>query len=229
MLYNMEIYKKKCRTTETFLETITLFTSAKANLRRINIKATLKIKMKHFDVIKFVNIAAAIIFFVMGVFLAMAFTFNMSVVDELQQAANFDKWKIFILLAAIVSFLASITFVLGSWKEFLMSMNSSNSVAAETIYILGLGIELERPKPIGVESPSVASGETSRSSSMVSIFGFGHGQDSKWTFAGRKPLPRQEHEKEDAGAVLEDGTGKTKPADDKIRSLQSAQTIENIK
>ena len=164
--------------------------------------------MKHFDVIKFVNLAAAIIFFVMGVFLAMAFTFNMSVVEELQQAANFDNWKIFIILAAIVAFIACIIFTLASWKEFRMSMKSSNSVVAETIYILGLGMELERPSPLGLETPSEDSVETIRSSSMESIFGFGHDDDSKWTFAGKKPLPREVPEKEDDGDDLNDVTAK---------------------
>ena len=173
--------------------------------------------MKHFDVIKFVNLAAAIIFFVMGVFLAMAFTFNMSVVDELQQAANFDNWKIFIILAAIVAFIACIIFTLASWKEFKMSMKSSNSVVAETIYILGLGMELERPSPLGLETPpSEDSVETIRSSSMESIFGFGHDDDSKWTFAGKKPLQREVLEKEDAGDDLKYVTEKkfSEPVED---------------
>ena len=41
--------------------------------------------------VKFVNLLAAIIFLVMGILLIMSFIFNLSVVDELQQAANFDN------------------------------------------------------------------------------------------------------------------------------------------
>ena len=99
--------------------------------------------------IKFVNLLAAIIFLVMGILLIMSFIFNLSVVDELQQAANFDTWKAFILLAGIVSLLASLVFAIGSWKEFQMFSGSHNSVIAEMIYILGLGLELERPHCIG--------------------------------------------------------------------------------
>ena len=57
--------------------------------------------------IKFLNLAAAILFLVMGIFLLVGFTFNLSVVEELQQAANFDNWKFFILLAGIFALLAS--------------------------------------------------------------------------------------------------------------------------
>ena len=146
--------------------------------------------MKHFGVIKFVNLLAAIIFLVMGFLLIMAFTFNLSVVDELQQAANFDNWKPFIILAGIVSLLASAILAFGSLKEFQMYSGSKNSVVAETIYILGLGIDSERPPVIGEESLKDTS--FSRSSSMVSIFGFGYDDSFKWTFAGRRPLPRED-------------------------------------
>ena len=68
----------------------------------------------------FLNLVAAILFLVMGIFLLVGFTFNLSVVLELQQAANFDNWKFFILLAGIVALLTSGVFAFGSWKEFQM-------------------------------------------------------------------------------------------------------------
>ena len=148
--------------------------------------------MRHFGVIKFLNLAAAILFLVMGIFLLVGFTFNLSVVEELQQAANFDNWKFFILLAGIFALLASGVFTFGSWKEFQMYRGGRNSVVAETIYILGLRMELERPVCLGSESSAAV--EVSGSSSMVSIFGFGYDDDYKWTFAGRRPLPREDPE-----------------------------------
>ena len=163
--------------------------------------------MKHFDVIKFVNLAGAVICFAMGVFLAMAFAFNMSLVDKIQEATNFDNWNIFIILAAIVAFMACVIFAIGSWKEFRMSMISSNSVVAETIYILGLGMELERTNPLGSDPPSEASVDISRSSSMVSIFGFEQEDDSKLTSAERKPLTREVPEEAEAKDGIEDVTG----------------------
>ena len=157
--------------------------------------------MRHFGVIKFLNLAAAILLLVMGIFLMVGFTFNLSVVEEVQQAANFDNWKFFILLAGIMALLASGVLVLGSWKEFQMYRGSRNSVVAETIYLLGLGMELERPVCVGSESEIV---EASRSSSMISIFGFGYDDDFKWTFAGRRPLPREDPEMEDVVEKLKE-------------------------
>ena len=151
--------------------------------------------------IKFLNLVAAILFLVMGIFLLVGFTFNLSVMLELQQAATFDNWKFFILLAGIVALLTSGVFAFGSWKEFQMYRGSRNSVVAETIYILGLGMELERPVCLGSESEVV---EASRSSSMVSIFGFGYDDDNKWTFAGRRPLPREDPEMEDVEEKLKE-------------------------
>ena len=154
--------------------------------------------MRHFGVIKFLNLVAAILFLVMGIFLLVGFTFNLSVVLELQQAANFDNWKFFILLAGIVALLTSGVFAFGSWKEFQMYRGSRSSVVAETIYILGLGMELKRPVCVGSETSAAAAAvESSRSSSMVSIFGFGYDDSFKWTFAGRRPMPREDPEKED--------------------------------
>ena len=139
--------------------------------------------MNHFTVIKIVNLVAGFMFLVMGGLLITSFTANLSVVQELQQAANFDNWKFFIILAGIVALLICGVLTLGSLKEFQMCRSTRNSVVAEAIYILGLG--LESTVSVGVV-PSI---EASKASSMQSIFGFGHDDNLKWTYAGRKPLP----------------------------------------
>jgi hypothetical protein len=61
--------------------------------------------MKHFDVIKFVNMLAAILLLVMGqgLLLIMSFTLNLPVADE----ANFDNWKPYFICSGIM--LTSIT------------------------------------------------------------------------------------------------------------------------
>ena len=160
--------------------------------------------MKHFGLIKFVNMLAAILFLVMGILLIMSFTLNLSVVEELQQAANFDNWKPFIICAGVVSLLASGVFAFGSLKEFQMYSGSHNSVVAETIYILGVGMELERPATIGSEPATAASVAMSRSSYMASIFGFGYDDSFKWTFAGRRPFPRDDPAKEGIKNTVEE-------------------------
>ena len=125
--------------------------------------------MKHFGLIKFVNMLAAILFLVMGILLIMSFTFNLSVVHEVQQAANFDNWKMFVLFSGLMALLASGVFAFGSLKEFQMYSGIHNSVVAETIYFLGVGMELERPATIGSEPATATSVAMSRSSSMTSI------------------------------------------------------------
>merc|ERR1712142_1172836 len=141
---------------------------------------------------------AALLFLVMGILLIMSFVFNLSLVNELQQAANFDNWKAFIIIAGILSILAAVVFAVGAWKEFQLYGGGYNSAVAETIYILGLGIELERPPTVGSEAlmPAVA-GQISSASSLSSIFGFGFDDKLKWTFAGRKPFPRQDPGEDD--------------------------------
>ena len=95
----------------------------------------------------------------------------------------------------------------------IMRGRSPNSVIAAAIYILGLGmeldLELERPLCIdGADAPTKVG--VSRLSSMVSIFGFGYDDSFKWTFAGRKPLPREDPVRVD----VEDNIEETK--DDKM-------------
>ena len=53
--------------------------------------------LPHFCIIKIVNTIASLVFFVLGVFLIVAFILNREVEEELQEAANFDLWGLFIL------------------------------------------------------------------------------------------------------------------------------------
>ena len=55
--------------------------------------------LPHFCIIKIVNTIASLVFFVLGVFLIVAFILNREVEKELQEAANFDVWSLFILFS----------------------------------------------------------------------------------------------------------------------------------
>ena len=55
--------------------------------------------LPHFCIIKIVNTVASIVFFVLGLFLIVAFILNREVEEELQEVANFDLWSIFILFS----------------------------------------------------------------------------------------------------------------------------------
>ena len=55
-----------------------------------------------------------------GIILVMSFSFNLTSVEELQQALNFDNWKTFIIIAGIISLLVAVVFAkmkLRSFKE----------------------------------------------------------------------------------------------------------------
>ena len=160
-------------------------------------------KMNHFRIIQIVNTIAAFIFLVLGIILTVAYVFNNSLVDELQQASNFDNWKFFIITAGIISLLTFAVFLAAPLKVYQMYDGGYNSVVAETIYILGIGMELARPEPVGSE-PSVAT-----ASSIASIFGFGYDDEFKWTYAGRKPMPREDPGEEDNDETVEEQKKKT--------------------
>ena len=165
----------------------------------------------------------------MGILFIMSFTFNLSVVEELQQAANFDNWKAFVLCAGIVSLLASGVFAFGSLKEFQMYSGSHNSVVAETIYILGVGMVFERPACVGSETSAEALLNANKSSSMVSIFGFGYDDSFKWTFAGRRPLAREDPENEDDGDDQDQKENKpSKSVADKLSETKNEDNKENL-
>ena len=55
--------------------------------------------LPHFCIIKIVNTIASLVFFVLGVFLIVAFILNREVEKELQEAANFDVWSLLILFS----------------------------------------------------------------------------------------------------------------------------------
>merc|ERR1711913_231219 len=130
-------------------------------------------KMRHFTINLVVNIIGAILFLVMGIALIVGFALNQSIVEELQQAANFDNWNPFILCAGILALFTAGVFILGSWKEATFASGGKNKAVRETIYILGLGVPGLRPPTEG-EEPLPVLEEISPASSIISIFGFGH-------------------------------------------------------
>ena len=153
--------------------------------------------MNHFRIIQIVNIMAAFIFLGMTIILLVAYFCNLSLVDELQQASNFDNWKFFIITAGWLSLLVFSVFLAEPLKVYQMYDGGYNSVVAKTIFILGVGTELARPELFGKE-PSI----TTASTSIASIFGFGYDDEFKWTYAGRKPMPRQEPFEEESNEAL---------------------------
>ena len=139
--------------------------------------------MNHFGVIRIVNLIATIIFAVITGLLIYSYIANDgNMAEELQEASNFDNGKGFILLAGIISFINSLVFAYGAYVVFQLFEKENSTVVAELIYILGVGKIMSRPPVVGEEIKDV-----SETSSLSSIYGFGHDDEKNWTFAGRKP------------------------------------------
>lgn len=144
--------------------------------------------MNHLKVIFVLAIILAVMFFIFGIVLIVTFALNMASLEtELAQAANFDRWNILIIVTGIFSLLFCGLNIYEVITFMSLKSGRKNSVVAEMIYILGLENE-KRPAADGIEAtPSVVSVDSARS-----IFGIGHDDFQRWTFAGRKPQPLAE-------------------------------------
>jgi len=135
-------------------------------------------------------IIAAVVMLALGlVLIATYIAVSMDVETELKQAANFDRWGIFILCMGISAIFWCIICVYDAMNYASLRAGKKCAYVAELIYILGL--EKEGPVEVVVqdaaEVASVRSEESARS-----IFGLGHDDSRHWTFAGRKANPLKE-------------------------------------
>ena len=167
--------------------------------------------MRHFTANLVMNVLGAGLFFIMGICLFVGVALNAFIVKELQQATNFDQWKLIILSAAFVSLLTAGLFIFGAWKVAVTTLNmvqeaalatgKGNAAVAEIIYILGLTSSGESellvtlPPSVILLLASTRPQVSSRASSITSILGFGHDGEGMWTFARHKPAPKEEPER----------------------------------
>ena len=86
-------------------------------------------------------------------------------------------------------------------QEAALATGKGNAAVAETIYILGLTSSGESellvtlPPSVILLLASTCPQVSSRASSIISIFGFGHDREGKWTFAGHRAAPKEEPER----------------------------------
>ena len=60
---------------------------------------------------------------------------------------------------------------------------------------------------------------------MVSIFGFGYDDDYKWTFAGRRPLPREDPENVEVEEKLKEPKNEDAKENDPSEWINTNETI----
>jgi len=109
-----------------------------------------------------------------------------SIAPEIQQATNFDfsSWTIIlIILFAFIFWLFSVISII-QWFELVRASN--NKIVQELIYILGLW-EADGEKEEHLQQTLQEIPLDKDTDSVDSLYGFGHDENEKWTFAGVKP------------------------------------------
>ena len=150
-------------------------------------------KMNNFKIFSLASILASVVFLVVGIVLIVTFVLNSTYLEwELAQAANFDKWGAFIVIAGIISLCYAVLNIYEIITLVALKSGAKNAIVAEMIYILGLEKEIARPQverghPVTSNSEVVSV----RTKSDVSIFGLGYDAHNRWTFSGRKATPKE--------------------------------------
>ena len=138
--------------------------------------------MNRFKVIFFFAILAALLFCISGIVLIVSYVIlSTSLVTELEQASNFDRWHVAMLLAGIFAIAFSI---LNAYYVYLFSVlkkGRKDKIVGELIYILGIEAVGEHPSPSNPDRISLLSADD------ISVFGLGHDDENRWTFSGRLP------------------------------------------
>ena len=134
---------------------------------------------------------SAVLMLIGGVFLLIGY-FALSSLGPVQKASgNVDIVQWIFLIGAIICFVILLFYIFSVLNWFALRTKGKFRVIAELIYILGMYTTLEEEtKKVEEEKKSIG-GEVfqpkSESGSVESLYGFGHTEDQKWTFSGKKP------------------------------------------
>ena len=122
-------------------------------------------------------------------------------------------WIFLLLVLFAIVFL--LFFAISSIQWFELVMASNNKIVQELIYILGLGeSDEEKEEHLEQTLQAIPMDIVKDSDSMESIYGFGHDDNQKWTYAGKKPKV--------ASTVADEKTNEAKRTD----SLEENGAIE---
>ena len=135
---------------------------------------------------KFYDLGTACLLLFSGILYTMVYVTMSSIAPEIQQATNFDfsSWTIIlIVLFAFIFWLFSVISII-QWFELVRASN--NKIVQELIYILGLW-EADGEKEEHLQQTLQEIPLDKDTDSVDSLYGFGHDENEKWTFAGVKP------------------------------------------
>jgi hypothetical protein len=95
--------------------------------------------MQHFKVLFALLLIGLVFSVIITILLVISFVLNVLYLEpELKQAANFDRWGIIGVLAAIVSAGLAVVCGYGAGALYRFLSGKRNSVVAQMIYILGI-------------------------------------------------------------------------------------------
>ena len=135
---------------------------------------------------------SALLMLISGFMLLIGF-FQLNTLGPIQEASGKVDWvKWIFLTGSIICFVVLFFYIFCILNWLLLRTKGKRSIIAELIYILGIyssGKEVDE-KAVEEEKKSIGAGifkPKSKSASVESLYGFGHTEDEKWTFSGKKP------------------------------------------
>ena len=138
-----------------------------------------------FKVLRFTDSFTMFIFFVMSILLLISYISLSEMAPELQTAANMDYITWFFLIGVCFSLIYAIICAFYIYNWFVLRTKTDHVIISELIYILGLEPSPKRLDGVGREDPPIP--PLKESQSVESVYGFGHDEEKRWTFAGKKP------------------------------------------
>ena len=132
---------------------------------------------------------SAFLMLIGGVFTLIGF-FSLNSLGSVQKVSgNVDVVKWIFLTSVIISFVLLLFYIFCVLNWFALRTKGKFGIISELIYILGMHTiakkieEKAEEKSLGREVFK----SQSDSASVESLYGFGHTEDQKWTFSGKKP------------------------------------------
>ena len=137
------------------------------------------------------DVINAMLMLISDVFLLIGFI-NLNSLGPVEVASgNVDLVRWIFLIGSINCFVLLLFYIFCVLNWFALRTKGKLSIIAELIYILGIYTKGKEVDEKAEEEKKSIGGEIfkskSESASVESLYGFGHTEDEKWTFSGKKP------------------------------------------
>ena len=138
------------------------------------------------------DVLSAILMFMGSLVLLIGF-FQLNTLGPIQVLSGAVMWVKWIFLAgSIICFVLLLFYIFCVLNWFALRTTGKLSIIAELIYILGIYSKKGKEVDEKAEEDKKSIGgdifkSKSKSASVESLYGFGHTEDEKWTFSGKKP------------------------------------------